>query len=92
VLLTSIPLLSPQGWDYVLLVSTPAVMLLISRLRIFSRPSRWAAIVCLGVAGLTFFDVVGREFYRVFMAASVVTWCALVEIALLGRLREHRSA
>ena len=31
-LLFVIPLLSPQGWDYVLLVSTPAVMLLLDRL------------------------------------------------------------
>src|SRR5215212_9133265 len=29
-LLTCIPLLSPQGWDYVLLVSTPAVALIIN--------------------------------------------------------------
>ena len=27
-LLTCIPLLSPQGWDYVFLVSTPAVVLI----------------------------------------------------------------
>ena len=29
-LLTLIPLLSPQGWDYVFLVSTPAIMLLVN--------------------------------------------------------------
>ena len=38
-LLFAIPLLSPQGWDYVLLVSTPAVMLLLDRLDVFDRPS-----------------------------------------------------
>ena len=31
-LLLLIPLLSPQGWDYVFLIGTPAVMLLINEL------------------------------------------------------------
>jgi hypothetical protein len=87
VLLTLIPLLSPQGWDYVLLVSTPAVMLLLSRLGSFSAPARGLAVACLAIVGLTIFDVVGRTYYYAFMKASVVTLCALVELALLARLR-----
>ena len=92
VLLTLIPLLSPQGWDYVLAGSTPAVMLLVSRLRFFSAPARWLAVACLAVVGLTIFDLVGREAYRLFMTASVVTLCALIEIALLARLRTTHTA
>jgi len=41
-LLFVIPLLSPQGWDYVLLVATPAVMLLLDRLEEFPP----AAVCC----------------------------------------------
>ena len=43
-LLFAIPLLSPQGWDYVLLVSTPAVMLLLDRLDEFRAASQMAAV------------------------------------------------
>jgi len=92
VLLTLIPLLSPQGWDYVLLLATPAVMLLINHLGAFSRPIRWLAIACLMVAGLTLWDVVGRRAYTLFMVSSVVTLCYLFELGLLLRLRKAQVA
>jgi hypothetical protein len=91
-LLTLIPLLSPQGWDYVLLLATPAVMLLVNHLGSFSRPVRWLAIACLLVAGLTVWDVVGRRVYTLFMVWSVVTFCYLFEIGLLLRLRRTQAA
>ncbi len=92
VLMMLMPLLSPQGWDYVLLVSTPAVMLLLDRLDEFRVPARVLLAVCLGVAGLTFWDVMGREAYRAFMMASVVTFCALVELGMVLSLRWRRLA
>jgi hypothetical protein len=91
-LLALIPLLSPQGWDYVLLLATPAVMLLVNHLGGFSRPVRWLAIACLMVAGLTLWDVVGRRVYTLFMVSSVVTFCYLFEIGLLLRLRKTQVA
>jgi hypothetical protein len=91
-LLTLIPLLSPQGWDYVLVVATPAVMLISTEFRVFRRPVRWLAIVCLLVAGLTLWDVVGRRLYTLFMMSSVVTICYLFEIGLLLRLRRRQVA
>ncbi len=92
VLLTLIPLLSPQGWDYVLVVSTPAVMLLVSRFGVFGRVARVLAIASLAIAGLVVYDLVGRDLYRSFMAASMVSVCALVEVGLLVRLRNVRAA
>jgi hypothetical protein len=92
VLLTLIPLLSPQGWDYVLLLATPAVMLLLNRLGAFSRPVRWLAVGVLLIAGLTLFDIVGRRAYLLFMTSSVVTLCYLFEVALLLRLRTRQVA
>jgi hypothetical protein len=92
VLLTLIPLLSPQGWDYVLLLATPAVMLLINHLGGFSRPIRWLAIACLMIAGLTLWDVVGRRAYTLFMVSSVITLCYLFELGLLLRLRKAQVA
>ena len=92
VLMMLMPLVSPQGWDYVLLVSTPAVMLLLDRLGEFRVPAQVLLGLCLAVAGLTFWDVVGREAYRVFMVASVITFCALVEIGMILALRVRRAA
>ena len=36
-LLTLIPLISPQGWDYVFLIATPAVMLIVDNLQAAAR-------------------------------------------------------
>jgi hypothetical protein len=91
-LLTLIPLLSPQGWDYVLLLATPAVMLVVNNLGGFSRPVRWLAIACLMIAGLTLWDIVGRRAYTLFMVSSIVTFCYLFQIVLLLRLRRTQAA
>jgi hypothetical protein len=91
-LLTLIPLLSPQGWDYVLLLATPAVMLIVNNLARFNRPVRWLAIACLMIAGLTLWDIVGRRIYTLFMVSSIVTFCYLFEITLLLRLRKTQAA
>jgi hypothetical protein len=92
VLLMLIPLLSPQGWDYVLLVSTPAVMLLLDRLDEFRAPFRVLLAACLALAGLTFWDLMGRDLYRAFMMASAVSFCALVEVGMVLQLRLRRLA
>jgi uncharacterized membrane protein len=91
-LLFLIPLLSPQGWDYVLLVATPAVMLLLDRLEEFHRAVRWLLLASLALAGLTFWDVLGREPYRLLMMSRVVTVGALFQIALVIQLRARRAA
>jgi len=92
VLLMLMPLLSPQGWDYVLLVSTPAVMLLLDRLDEFRVPLRVLLGMCLALAGLTFWDLMGPDLYRAFMMASVVSFCAIAEIGLVLRLRLSGAA
>ncbi|MCX6551771.1 MAG: glycosyltransferase 87 family protein, partial [Acidobacteria bacterium] len=91
-LLFVIPLLSPQGWDYVLLISTPAVLLLLDRLDRFGWPVQAVLLACLALGGLTIWDVMGREPYRVFMMSRVVTIGALVQIALVIRLRARQLA
>jgi len=91
-LLFAVPLLSPQGWDYVLLVSTPAVMLLLDRLEEFRAAARWLLFASLALAGLTFWDVLGREPYRALMMSRIVTVGALFEVALVVHLRARRAA
>jgi hypothetical protein len=91
-LLLLIPLLSPQGWDYVLLISTPAVMLLINDSASLPRGLRLSAIAAIVIVGLTVYDLVGRGFYAAFMQLSIVTLCVVVEIAALAALRFRRAA
>jgi hypothetical protein len=91
-LLFVIPLLSPQGWDYVLLVATPAVMLLLDRLEEFPPAAVWLLFASLALAGLTFWDVLGRELYRALMMSRVITVGALFELALVIRLRARKVA
>src|SRR5262249_50228504 len=56
-LLLLIPLCSPQGWDYVLLTSTPAVMLLINELPDMPRPVGALAAAALAIMAFSVFDV-----------------------------------
>ena len=91
-LLMLIPLLSPQGWDYVFLVSTPAVMYVVNydrQLPPMMRTLTWAA---LAVAAFSLYDVMGRQAYAVFMAWSVITVCYLMVVFTLGTLRARRVA
>ncbi|MFO7691905.1 MAG: glycosyltransferase family 87 protein [Vicinamibacterales bacterium] len=91
-LLFVIPLLSPQGWDYVLLVATPAVMLLIDRNEEFRPLVRGLLAVSLALAGLTFWDVLGREPYRALMMSRAITVGALFQVALVIQLRARGAA
>jgi hypothetical protein len=91
-LLMLIPLLSPQGWDYVFLISTPAVMLLINELPSLPRNLRIATIAAIAVAALSIYDLMGRDAYATFMALSAITICFLVEVAALITLRFRRVA
>jgi hypothetical protein len=91
-LMVLIPLMSPQGWDYVLLLSTPAVMLLIDRWRDLSLPWRVIVAVSLAVMGLAIYDVLGRELYGQFMALSIVSVCGILVVVSLLHLRRRALA
>jgi hypothetical protein len=91
-LLLLIPLLSPQGWDYVFLIGTPAVMLLINNLRSLPRDLRTATVVAIAVVALSIFDVMGRSAYALFMRLSLITVLVVIEVAALITLRFRRAA
>jgi alpha-1,2-mannosyltransferase len=91
-LLTYAPLLSPQGWDYVFLVSTPAIVFLANyedRLPLLLRLLTVAAVATIG---LSLYDLVGRAAYSAFMAWSVISVCYFVVIAALCALRVRAVA
>ncbi len=65
-----------------LLVSTPAVMLLLDRLDLLDRPIRWLLWGSLALIGLTFWDVLGRDLFKALMMSRVLTVCALFELGV----------
>jgi hypothetical protein len=91
-LLTMIPLLSPQGWDYVFLIATPAVVYLVNYQARLSRGLRVLVFAALLTTGLSLFDVMGRANYARFMALSIITICFIVVIAGLVALRRRAAA
>ena len=91
-LLMLIPLLSPQGWDYVFLIGTPAVMLLINYLPSLPAGLRYATMGAMAAIALSIFDLMGRAAYSAFMQMSLITVFVLVEIAALVALRVRRIA
>jgi uncharacterized membrane protein len=91
-LLTVIPLLSPQGWDYVFLVSTPAIMFLVNYDDRRSRRSQLVIRIALAAVGLSLYDIIGRAAYGRFMSLSIITLCYFVVVGGLWGLRRRRIA
>ena len=86
-LLTLVPLLSPQGWDYVFLVSTPAIALLVNYEARLPPPMRLLTAAAIVMIGLSLYDVMGRANYATFMSMSIITVCFLIIVGALTSLR-----
>ena len=91
-LLTLMPLLSPQGWDYVFLVSTPAIVYLANYESALPRWMRALTAAAIVTIGFSLFDIMGRRLYSTFMALSIISVCYLVVIAALCVLRLRKAA
>jgi arabinofuranan 3-O-arabinosyltransferase len=91
-LLTLMPLLSPQGWDYVFLIATPAIVYLANYLDLLPRPLRVITIVAVATIAFVVFDLVGRKAYYEFMRLSFISLCFFVVIAALATIRLRRIA
>jgi arabinofuranan 3-O-arabinosyltransferase len=91
-LLTLMPLLSPQGWDYVFLIATPAIVFLANYNDRLPRPVRIATIAAMVTIGFSLFDLMGRTAYYAFMRLSFISLCFFVVIAALCTLRLRKVA
>ena len=91
-LLTLIPLLSPQGWHYVFLIGTPAIVYLANYQDLLPRPMRIIAIAAVATSAFAVYDLVGRTAYHSFMRFSIISLCFLVVIAALATLRLRKIA
>jgi hypothetical protein len=82
-----VPLVSPQGWDYVLLLGLPGYLLLADRWR--DTPWPWRAVMLFGVCvtSFTLFDVMRRPVYMFVVTNGLPTLGALALLACLVRLR-----
>jgi hypothetical protein len=82
-----IPLISPQGWDYVLIIGLPAYVVLVDRWRELS--ISWRALTALGIflTSFTIFDLLRRTLYIFLMEWSGVSVGAVLIAACLIHLR-----
>lgn len=92
VLLTCIPLVSPLGWDYTLIMSLPLLMLLLWHFRDFSRWGRLVLVLDLLVVFVSFYDLMGAALYEAFMSWSLITLNFLVILGFGFWLRLRRLA
>ncbi len=91
-LLLMVPLLSPQGWDYVLLLGLPAIACLIDRFQDVTMPWRIATAVAIFLTCLLSYDTVGQRAYMQVTTYAIVSVGALMAVAMLARLRLHALA
>jgi hypothetical protein len=88
-LLAITPLISPQGWDYVLVLATTLVACVANGYPRLSRPWRVAAIAAIVVVGLSLYDLIGRRLIYALLDWSAITigMVTLVAVAVTLRLR-----
>ena len=86
-LMMLVPVLSPQGWDYLLLLATPAILCLLDRWRETTLVWRGIAAAGLALMSFTIFDLMGRSLYGDAMRLSVDTIAVMVTAACVTNLR-----
>jgi hypothetical protein len=92
ILMFLVPLISPQGWDYVLLLATPAVVCLVDRFALMPRPWQVVTAAAFVFMSFTIYDLLGRALYARMMALSVVSVAVLVLIGCLVAVRRRALA
>ena len=87
-----IPLLSPQGWDYVMLLALPAYMCLVDRWR--DTPHGWRAVAMLGfiLTSFVIYDLMRRPLYMFLLDWGARSVGAVLIAASLIRLRYRALA
>jgi hypothetical protein len=87
-----IPLLSPQGWDYVLVIALPAYMCLVDRWR--DLPATWRGVALMGIflTSFTIFDLLRRPLYIALMEWAGMSIGAVLIAICLMRLRWQATA
>ncbi len=87
VFLILIPVISPLGWDYTLLISVLGVMIIVHYFFEYSKFWRSVLVANFLIIAFSLYDIMGREFYATFMSWSVITINFLIFIGYLSYLR-----
>jgi hypothetical protein len=91
-LLMLTPLLSPQGWDFVLVVSTLAIAWLVNDFDRLPRTLRPLTAVAIAIIGLTLYDLLGRWLLYALLNGGAITVAVLVVVSALIALRPRHAA
>ena len=92
VLLAITPLISPQGWDYVLVLSTMTLVYVVNDFDRLPRAIQVLSAGAIAAVGLTLYDLLGRRLIYALLDLSVLTIGMTVLIAALVTLRTRRLA
>jgi hypothetical protein len=87
-----IPLLSPQGWDYVLLLALPAYVCLVDRWRDTAHAWRAVAMVGFILTSFVVYDLMRRPLYFFLLDWGAGSVGAVLIAASLIRLRSRALA
>jgi len=87
VLLLLIPLVSPLGWDYNLLMSVLGIMIIVYYLPHYTKLWRIVLICNFLIIFFTVYDIIGKDLYSTFMYLSLTTLIFLVLLGYLAYLR-----
>ena len=91
-LLALTPLISPQGWDYVLVLATVGVVYVINDFDRLPRPAKVIAVFALVGIGLTLYDLVGRRLIYAMLDFGVITIAMVALLSALVTLRLRKLA
>ena len=90
--LVLVPLLSPQGWDYVLIIALPAYMCLIDRWSELPPSRRVLALAGFFFTSFTIFDLLRRPLYMYLVQIGMVSVGAVLIAICLVDLRSRATA
>ena len=92
VLLAITPLVSPQGWDYVLVLSTMTLLYVVNDFDRLPRAAQALSIGAIAAMGLTLYDLLGRRLIYALLDLSVITIGMVALIGALVTLRMRKLA
>ena len=91
-LLSITPLISPQGWDYVLVLATMTLLYVVNDFDRLPRAVQVLSAGAIAAVGLTLYDLLGRRLIYALLDLSVITIGMVALIGALLTLRIRRLA
>ena len=86
------PLISPQGWDYVVILATTALAYVVNDFDRLPRMLRMLTIAAIAAIGLSLYDLLGRDLLYALLNLSIITLGMTVLIIALLTLRMRKLA